>query len=243
MSSPNFLGPLLSYEVHRLEIKGRHYILLPKLNRRQLAVLKDHFAVSGFSVRGTTSLVARSPEIAIHVEASGLCWSSSDPSDYVLPPLPELLGMKRERLDFEELVGLYLRIDSGSRRLAVKVVSRIESLGNWYALRSSGMCGLAPDECLVIRSVLRRSRGKCTAITDFAADESTPFVLGHRLYYLSELPVAHLADTLRVVGERGGRNSYLPRDGVLSLSYSTLLEREFTDSFDELGEWCSFATR
>ena len=224
-----------------MEINGRHYVLLPKLNRVQFAILKERLEERGFKAKGSAPIVARSPEITIHIEAPGLCWSSSDPSDYILPLMPEVLGCRREHTGSRELLGLYLQRGAGNRLSEVRFNPRLESLGNWNGLRSTGGCGLAPDECVVVRSMLSKSRGLHPAVTDFAIDGSIPFVLGRRLYYRGKLPAADMADTLRVVGgEKGRRNSYLPRDGLLSLMKSARLEKELVDSFESLGEWCPF---
>jgi hypothetical protein len=239
MSSPNNLGELLSYEAHRLEISGRSYVLLPKLNKSQIAVLKDHFRRRGFSIDGTTSFVARNSKAAIHIEHFGLCWSSTDPSDQILPIVPELLECEKERLDFDELLGHYLMVKPGSE-CTLRFNSRLESMGNWDFLRSTGKCGLTPDEQAVFRRVLRMSSGTCSVVTDFPSRGSTPLVIGSRFYHRTELPAAQAAETLRTVGDKGTRNSYLPRDGLLELPDLADREWDISAAFPELGDWCPF---
>ena len=100
---------------------------------------------------------------------------------------------------------------------------------------------LAPDEHAVASFLLEKTQGKCEMITDFLVDGSTPLVLGKKRYFDSKLDADEAASTLRVVGERRERNSYIRRDGNLGLrSVSGISRADWTDLFADLGDWCPF---
>ncbi len=231
---------LLPFKAHHLQVGGRHYIILPKLNKEQTGIMVGRLAREGFSVRQGSSITAASSKCVIHVEPLGLCWSSSDPSDYILPSIPEILGCKKEATTVGALLGMYFATFSVHGSSIVRVSPRLESLGNWDGLRSSGGCGLAPDEHMVAQLVLGGARGSCSVITDFADAGSIPFYSGGRLYFRSRLPVRRASETLRVVGSAKRENSYLPRDGILRLPGLVLDRRTLLAGVEGLGDWCAF---
>lgn len=221
-----------------------HYVLLPKLNREQQGVLAEHFAREGFKVERAASMTAKSPQCTFRVDAWGLCRSASDPSDYLLPVIPQILSCRKEAATLESLLGLYFDAFSRGTRTEVRLNSRLESLGNWDRLRSCGGSGLAPDEHMVARFLLDEAvatRGSCPMVTDFAAGQSEPFLAGPRLYFRTRMQVSRASETLRAVGMRYHGNSYLPRNGVLRLPKIAPGSRALRALVEELGDWCSFA--
>jgi hypothetical protein len=221
---------LLRFRVHQLVLGGRHYLLLPKLNRKQLDFLRRE--LGGVSALGGPS--HNSSETAIHVDRAGLCWSNRDPADAVLPLIPEILSMPKENATREAILGMYFAADGtcGSIR------TRLEASSNWRRLRGAGECGLTPDEHAVAGSVIRAG-GSCTVVTDYASEGSSAEVWGRRRYFRSELPSSEILGSLRTVGERRDRNSYLPQDGLLKLRRQE--GSEALSAVEELGDWCSFA--
>jgi hypothetical protein len=231
---------LLRFKAHRFEINGKHYILLPKLNGSQRRSLRNRFVSDGFDVSDGSTLTARSSSCTLHVEPPGFCWASTDPSDYLLPAVPEVLDIKHEVVRPGELLAKYFTIKSNGDHHAIRLNSRLESDGNWDWLRTHGDCGLSPDEHLLTCSLLDGASGDCWFVTDFAADCSTPLVLGGKLYYKSRLPVSEASGTLRCVGDGGQRNTYLPRGGIFTIVGSLQNLNELVTSFGRIGDWCSF---
>jgi hypothetical protein len=231
---------LLRFKVHRFEIYGRHYVLLPKLNEGQKRSLRNRFVSDGFDVHGGSYLTARSTGCTLHIESSGFCWASSDPSDYLLPAVPEVLAVRHEKVRPNELLAKYFTIESKEDHHAIRVNSRLESDGNWDWLRAHGDCGLSPDEHLLTRALLQGASGDCLLVTDFVTGGSTPFFSGRKLYYKSRLSVSEASGTLCCVGDEGQRNSYLPRRGTFTLFGGLPHLDELVTSFGRLGDWCSF---
>jgi hypothetical protein len=205
-----------------------------------MEILARRFAVVG-TVRRAAALVVNSKEGTIWVSEMGLCWSSFDPSDAVLPAIPALLSCPKEKASMETLRGKYFLASKSKEGTTFHVLPRLESSSRWRELRASGGCALAPDEHALVSFLLRKARGNCEMITDFLVDGSTPLVLGRKRYFDSKLAPDEAASTLRVVGERGERNCYIRGDGNLHLSsVSTPGLRVWTDFFAELCEWCPF---
>ncbi len=232
---------MLSFRVHGLEIGQRHYLLLPKMTPKQMRLLAGRLEGAGYSVRQGDSLSARSRESTIHVAPSGICWSTTDPSDAILPAIPDILTCEKERVPVRDLESIYLtrrRLGAGS---LVRISTRIESASLWDSLRASDGCGLAPDEHAVASSLIKKSAGDCEVLTDFPADDSVPMICGRKRYYHSRLGCTLAAETLRSVRAKGPRNSYLFRSGVLKLGRLERLDLDWFELSEELGDWCSFA--
>lgn len=227
--------------VHQLQIRKTYFLLLPKLNSAQVRVLARRFADKGHSVQLSRLLSAKSKEGTIRIDQSGLCWSAFDPSDAVLPAIPDVLACPKERLPLEELQAMYFKVARSGGRTTLRLAPRIESSSLWDALRSSGECGLAPDEHAVTSFLIHQARGRCSMLTDFLCDGSVMRVYGRRVYYDSTLGNAEAASTLRTVGEKASRNSYLQRDGTLRLTGTIPPSRKrLVELFEGLGEWCFF---
>ena len=231
---------MLRFKVHHLQLGKRHYVLLPKLNSLQIDVLAKRFAEMGV-VRRDVFLAVTSKEGTIRVSEMGLCWSSFDPSDAVLPAVPALLSCPREEAPLETIRRMYLIVSKSRDRLTAKITPRLETSTLWRGLRRSGECALAPDEHAIGSFILQRVRGKCEMVTDFFVDGSTPLVFGRRRYFNSKLGPDEAALALRKVGERHQRSSYVPQDGELGpVPVSSISQRDWIDLVAELGEWCPF---
>jgi len=232
---------LLRFKVHQLKLKGRHYLLLPKLNGRQMGILKERLASTGFSVEMKDMLTARSREGTIKISPSGFCSSSLDPSDSVLPVVPDLLRTRAEKVPLRVLEDAYFRTSRSADLLTVRLYPRMECSSLWEAMRASDVCGLAPDEHAVAVFLINRTEGKCALVTDFPVDDAKPRVYGRRRYFNSKLDGAEGAASLRSAGVRGQRNSYLRRDGTMVLQCGTdSPRRDWLELFGTLGEWCFF---
>jgi hypothetical protein len=231
---------LLHYRVQRLEVRGMNYILLPKLNQAQMELLSRRLTGGSLPAGQRGSFTAKSGQDRIHVDAGGLCWSSSDPSDHVIPEIPDLLGCEKEALGAIEVLRLYLHFDDGRGHGKVRMNTRIESGWNWDTLRTSDECGLAPDERLIVLWFAEGSEGDVVTTTDYPGAGARPFKVGRKTYFESSLNAAELSETLRVAGKRKPRNSYLPRDNILSAVDKAFLFHDSMKVLEELGDWCSF---
>jgi len=232
---------LLSFKVHQFHVLGRHYTLLPKLTLPQIQVFADRLKRNGFHVEPSPTLTAGSREGVIHVDASGLCWSSFDPSDSILPAIPEVLAFPKQTIPLRELRGKYFSPTKPGANTAVHFSVRMESASLWRALRASGECGLAPDEHAVASFILRHSEGTCELVTDFPADGSVPLICGRKRYFISNLEKNEAALTLREAGEKNVRNSYVRRDSTIGLGTISSSSDDLLKLFEELGEWCFFS--
>ena len=196
-----------------------------------------------YSVRLSQLLSAKSKEGTVHIDPSGLCWSSFDPADAVLPAVPDALACPKDRLPIRELEAKYFKAVKSGGTTIVRLNSRMESSSLWDALRASGECGLAPDEHDVVTFLMEQAGGTCRMVTDFPVEESTLRTCGRKHYFDSRLRSAEAASTLRTIGGRGSRNSYIQRDGTLRLSRApSRSHKGLVELFDGLDEWCFFTS-
>ena len=232
---------MIAFRVHELLISGRHYILLPKLNSAQMGAFAKRLTGCGFLVSRSNSISATSPKGVIHVDPRGFCWSVFDPSDEILPVIPNLLETPKEGEPLLELMSSYFILGKSKEKTVVKVSTRVESSTLWKALRASGECGLTPDEHAVVSFLLKRAKGECRLLTDYPTDRSILRVYGRRRYYESEIRPSDAGSTLRSVGRKAFRNSYLPSTGALIFgSLAQPSKEELAQLFKDLGEWCYF---
>ncbi len=203
--------------------------------------LASRLAARGFTCRLADSLQARSRDGVVRVEPTGLCWSTTDPADFLLQIIPELTDSAKEVVPLAELQAKYLRLKVSRRSTAAVLRTRLESRGTWDSLRSSGDCALSPDEYAVASFLLSRASGGVRLLTDFIEHQTATLVSGRRRYFFSTLGPEQATSTLRRSGERHPRNSYLPRDGILRLdAMLPPTPEEFRNLFLALGEWCYF---
>lgn len=235
---------MLRYKLHRLELNSGTFLLLPKLTPGQVDLLRNRLASLGFKVSGSSRVAAIRPGQTIRVNPVGFCWSNLDPTDAVAPAIPDLLAAPSRQVSFDALKNVYFRSERGVTNPTVRFTPRVEGGSLWTELRASGACGLTPDEHSVVGSVLGSSSGGCRLLTDFPVEGSHVRIIGKKQYYDSALDPVEANSTLRVVGARGERNAYLPRDGIVHLDSLRIPRREdWLRAFDDLGEWCYFRAR
>jgi len=227
-----------------MHIGRRHYLLLPKMTLVQMGVLERRLASLHYSTELSDQLTARSREGTIHISSSGVCWSAIDPTDAILPALPNILTSPKEQIPLGALKALYFEHSKSKGRATLRISTRIESYNLWDELRASGGCGLAPDEHAMASFLMRRAAANCEVLTDFPTEESTVRVCGRRRYYDSRLDSSQAANVLRSVGGKALRSSYLHRDGFVTLGgFDEPSPKDWTEVFEDLGEWCYFAPK
>jgi len=233
---------VLRYRVHQLQIQGRNYLLLPKLNSAQMQILANRLTSQGFNVQRTGPILAKSKEGTVHVDPAGLCWSILDLDDLVLPVIPRILACKKEQVPLKVLDDSYYKLVISEGKTMVRMATRVESSSNWDTMRASGDCGLTPDERLV-SSYFMQTIGNCAIMTDFPSSRSDPIIYGRRRYYEASMDGKEASSMLRVAGEKQPRNAYLPRDATLRFDGRVLISRrKIAEVLNGLGEWCYLAT-
>jgi hypothetical protein len=211
------------------------------LNANQLAWLTGRLTDFGFNFDGRPFIVARKKGSSIHLNPSGHCWSTSDPGDFVIPLIPEILGFPKQRVPLAEFKGRYFTVGRSGREAIVRLATRMESAKDWDSLRARGQCALSPDEKMVASLLIRSTRGGCTLLTDFPVDDGGVRVIGNRQYYESFLEPEDAVATLREVGSRRPKNSYLLGNGLLRLrTFVPPSSNTLQAISEELGEWCYF---
>jgi len=231
---------VLRFVVHHLQLRKRHFILLPKLTFTQLQFIAESLERRGCSIISWNPIVARSKEGNIRVTKTGLCRSSFDASDLVLPTVPDLLTFPKEEVPLGILQGMYFREVRTHGYSVIRLSPRLEYSSAWSNLRRAGGCALAPDEHQICASMIRLAR-RIGIVADFPSFGAEAFVVGRQRYFKSTLAKAEALATLRVIGEEESRNSYLARDGTLRLiGFSMPGKRALIDLFAGLGDWCFF---
>jgi hypothetical protein len=232
---------LQGFGFHQVQLGSKFYLLLPKLNELQLRAIGRRLAERGFAVETGSSLKATSRKAALYVNPVGYCWSSVDPADAIAPSIPQLLRAPKQKASVSELASRYFDVQTDGSSASVRLSTRMESSTLWHGLRADGLVALTPDERAVV-SFLVGASGGCELLTDFPRLGSRVRIIGRRQYYESRLGPAEAKSTLRALGERGLRNSYLPERGVLVFdSFSLPSRKELARVFESLGEWCYFS--
>jgi hypothetical protein len=232
---------MLEFGLHEIRVGSRFYILLPKLNRTQMQTLGARLKRQGFAISGDSSMTAKERGVVLHIDSGGLCWSTSDPADWIVPAIPELLSAPKEEVPLEQLKRRYFSLQTSGSSAILRFEPRIERGSLWRALRGTGDCGLAPDEFAVIMFLLEHTRGRVSLVTDFPTTSSRRRVIGGRQYFETSLTSPQARSTLSSVSKHGARNSYVPPRGVLTLtSFTPPSRRGWVESFEGLGEWCYF---
>jgi hypothetical protein len=232
---------LLSFRIHQLCFGRLHLLLLPKMTNAQMKVISRRLTKAGYSVEHSHSLLARSGHDKIRIDASGVCRSTTDIADVIIPTIPDILSFEKEPIPMDELRSFYLAIGMSGNGARVRISTRTESCLLWEIMRTSGTCGLSPDEHAMSSFLFKHARGECDMVTDFPGEESAIKMLGRRRYFNSKIDSATAAMTLRVAGSESVRNSYLPRDGMVGFaSFDEPSAQDWVGLFKELGEWCYF---
>lgn len=232
---------LLRFEVHQFCMKGTHYLLLPKLNPAQMRVMAERLGRLGEPVESDGQLTARLREGVVHVDPRGLCWARFDPSDAILPAMPEVLSCPKVKVPSDVIRAMYYRESGTGRARSIRLSLRLESGPSWKALRALGDSALAPDEHEVAVSLFRDASGECRMVTDYPDSGSAILRIGGRRYFESTISCDEAASNLRVAGAEASRNSYVPMDGTLRLAAnSTRPNDRSARTLGTLGEWCFF---
>jgi len=208
----------------------------------QMKAISGRLAGAGYSTELSSSLTAKSDRDTIHVDPWGVCRSSADVADLVVPAIPGVLASEKERIPIRELKSLYFTAERSGRKSRMRISTRLESSVFWDSMRASDTCGLSPDEHAVASFLLKHARGACGMVTDFPSEGSVTRVLGRRRYFDSKVDPATAMKTLRVAGAKSPKNSYVRRDEMLEFAgFEGPSETEWLGLFDQLGEWCFFA--
>ena len=235
------LHVVLHFKLHQLRIGRREIILLPRLTLRQMAFVARFLEGRGCSVTSRNPIAARSREGSIRITMSGLCCSTYDASDLVLPALPDLLAFRKEAVSPDELESMYFKGFRTGKVAVFRMALRMEHSSAWDDLRREGQSALAPDERLAC-TFLMKAASHCELMTDFPCYDTEPVVLGRRRYFDSTLDSREAISTLRSVDATGSRNSYLKRDGTLQLAgFARQGRGALVDLFVEMGDWCYFS--
>jgi hypothetical protein len=235
---------LLKFKVHLISVGDRptYYLLLPKMTDRQLCAVSERLSSSGYAVKTGTLLRGEKGGLRIAVSRGGVCRSNFDPSDLLLPMIPHLLSFSKQAVPACELLAMYASGRRSGNVLTLRLSARVETSKEWSRLRSADICALSPDEHLVFTTLFKRAGGKVSLLTDYPTESSKVTRPGGRQYYISLLPAAEAARSLRMVGKKGQRNAYLPRNGIIRI-LRPASESLFTpEVLRELGEWCYFVS-
>lgn len=216
-------------------------MLLPKLNLNQMAMIETRLVSLGYSVARSDKMKAVKKGSTVRVAPEGLARSNEDLADLLGPIVPKLLESPKGEMPLKSLAGLYYAIQKGPDGAVVRVSPRFESSSLWDELRAGDLCGLTPDEQAVYQFLLERSEGKCTILTDYPSDDCKVRRIGRRQFYESRITTREAGSCLRLVGQRGVHNGYLPRSSLFSLELVRPSgSEELRILFQGLGEWCFF---
>lgn len=226
------------FAFHQFFLGGRFQVLLPKMVPRQMATIRQRLESIGFTTAPGNPLRASKSGARILVDPSGLCTSNEDLTDAIAPTLPEVLDSKPGVVSFKALRESYFASERRGNLLLLRLSPRLETESYWDELRSNGSCALAPDERAVYSAVLSSQASLTPLVTDFPIEGSVIRRIGHRQFYDSKLEPTEAASTLRGLGPAQERNTYLPRDSILSLGPARLPRTELIGLFERLGDWC-----
>lgn len=233
---------LLRFKVHEFHLNRTHYLLLPKLNRIQMQKIASRLGMLGRVMWSSGLLSARLKQGTVHVDPTGLCWSLIDPSDVMLPIIPDVLSCPKAVVSPGWFRSRYFRTRSHSETTELAMLLRMESGSLWRCLRAGGYCALAPDEHMVATLLMRDCADNCKVLTDYPNASASVKVLGRRMYFQTDIVIHEAVSTLRSAGMKASRNSYLPSDATIRFGRAPQFNRrEWSDLSDDLGEWCFFS--
>lgn len=224
------------------DLAGRQYLLLPKLNDAQAALLRLRLAEVGYRVVRGRELKATSGKAVIGVDRAGLCWTNGSLDDPIAPVIPKLLSLPKEPASAESMFESYCVIRATPEGVVARLSLRMETSGLWDRLREAGVSALTPDELAVARLLLSHAVGKVSVLTDFPTESCRVRRIGRRQYYECRLDAREAAEGLRSSWERSPRSAYLPRDAILRVgSLRPISSEELAGGMASLGDWCGFA--
>lgn len=234
-------SPLLPFKLHRFKFgeEERFFILLPKLCTQQVNIITQRLTGTGFAVSHPKSLRAVKGSVTINLDPMGLCWSNEDVTDVIAPIIPRMLMVQKQVTPLRDLRNHYFDLKRIREGYVVRFSSRMESSRLWENLRATDQCALTPDEHFVFRALFNYASGAVRLLTDYPTNNSAVKRMGRRQYYESEVTTSEAASNLRMVGPRGTRNTYLPKDGLIRFQGMRLPSTyEMTKLFEDLGGWC-----
>jgi hypothetical protein len=229
---------VLEYRYANLKLGKKHFILLPKLNDRQIKILETKLITRGFKVENEDLIIARKKGVRVYFSRIGFCWSSTDPTDYVAPLIPEILECKKENVKKNFYHDLYFKIFRMKSGYSIRFKTRLERGYTWKLLRRSNISGFSPDECSVIKSVLYFASGTVRVLTSFPNDISETIRIGTKYYFISDMDVREFTRYLEDFSSSSRKKAFLLQNCVLYLEYIDL-KSVFNSSF-EVGQWCYF---
>ncbi|MDA4117706.1 MAG: hypothetical protein OK455_05105 [Thaumarchaeota archaeon] len=234
---------MLRFELHQLYVPSldRFFLPLPKLTGDQIRFLVEHLKERGFKVKhlGQTRWSAKRRSDTIRLDGSrGLAKSSSDLLDSLGPAIPRLLTFPRVGHPIGAS-GLYFQVKTSGNFTEIQLFPRLESLTTWTRLRGDGLCGLTPDEALVIRRLLEGGDADIECVSATPRQGSKPRQVGRNQYYASRISAQDFLASLRDISLNPAGDAYLPRGSVITLT-RTAGTRRASPKFDadELDEWC-----
>lgn len=228
------------YTLFELPTNIRYYLLLPKLNGKQLIILQDRLKKIDFSLGYRRHYIAKKGRVLLHIDPLGICSSSVDPTDFIAPEIPELLSTQKEKVNKSVLEGMYFDIVKRGRKIALRFKTRIEHGYTWSMLRKKSLSGLTPDEYLVITSTLRQCKGKIRTLTNYPEEDFKIRIFGSIQYYDVELPLEEFCSNLAYINSKGRRSCFLPRNNTVYLE--SIDTKRIGINSKDLGEWCFFET-
>jgi len=229
---------MLRFRFEQFVLAGRYHVPLPKMVPGQMEVVRRRLESLGFATYGRDSIRASKRATKIVVGSSGLASSNEDLSDAIAPVLPEVLACRPNKVDIGNLMRAYFASEKRGGRLVVRVSPRLESESYWDELRSKGSCALTPDERVVYTAMLSSRATATPLVTDFPTEGSAVKRIGRKQYYASRLEPHEAASTLRGLGSLDEKNTYLPRNSLLSLNPASVPKKELGGAFRDLGDWC-----
>ena len=234
---------MLEFRLHEIRLPRWRYLLLPKLNRAQVAAAAKALEAEGYRVTPGWTMQARKGASSLYIDPVGLCWAAQDPTDIVAPLVPRLLELEKEKASVDSMCGFYYRVRKSGADAYATLSLRLEGSPAWRTLRGAGLSGLTPDEGEVARALIRSSKG-CVLLTDYPLPTCRPRMFGGRQYFESEVSPDDAECTLSVVGLTKTRNSFVPKGGVLFLrGFKAPSERDFVRLFQSMGQWCYFVAK
>jgi len=232
---------LLRFKFVQLELGDRFYLPLPKLTPDQMKTIRRRLKLIGFKTSQLGVLKAAAGATRIIVNPRGLSSSNRDMTDVIAPVIPELLSAGRRTVSSRTLRNEYFVAARQDGALVVRLSPRLESSSPWEQLRAADSCALTPDEHAVYSALLSSSEVTTPLVTDFPTRHSRVRRIGRRQYYDSRPSPSEAASTLRQIGSRGVRNTYLPKSAVIRLTSVSPARDWASEVFRELGDWCFFS--
>jgi hypothetical protein len=236
---------MLRFRLHQVHVPSlqRYFLPLPKLTDAQLTTLTAHLEGRGFDVRvggAPTRRIALKGAQRISIDGElGLAGSGDDVLDAIAPAVPGILDARGagEKVTGHDVAERYFSLKRSGTSTELQFFPRLESLRTWTCLRRDGLCGLTPDEAVVLKHLFGKasSASRVECVTAKPRLGSRRIQTGRNLYYESTVLVSEFLSSLRTIDSMHADSaSYLPRDSVFAL-HGVKVDTRL--NADELGEW------